>query len=158
MGWKRLARVLTTFIATSITGYGRMVEPMRRTRVALDRAAALIPDILFSLTSPDRITRLFAVEIYNDHTATRPEKQLLAYADALHAAAIERAFAYDKAARVLCLFEEPRVIASLRTRLAAHPLATTFNRQLFLKPFSERVTFAANWQRLADERSRDTLF
>lgn len=129
-----------------------------RTRVMVDKTTALIPDIVFSLTAADKITRLFAVEIYNDHTATRPEKQLLAYFVALQSAAIEKAFAYDKAVRILCLFEEPRVIISLRERFKVHPFATTFNKQLFLKSFAERAAFATSWQRLADLKTRDALF
>ena len=116
---------------------------------------ALVPDCIFSLTSPDGVRRLFAYELYRKKRTERVLRQLEAYLVAIEENAIQKAYQFDKAVRILCVFDDQKALDLVRKRMEAHPGFAARARWFFLAPeTATNADFIGAWQRISGEGVR----
>ena len=122
-----------------------------RTRIAA-ASGAIVPDAVFAFTTADGAQRLCAFEMYNGVRTARVEQQLADYLPVLEHGAIEDAYAYEHAVRILAVFDTSAGETLARTRLASRADFRTFAPSFFFKTLEEaRVDPIANWQQLHTE-------
>ena len=103
-----------------------------RTRIKLaDRV--LVPDAVFSFTTPNSLPRLCAFELYNGRRTARVESQLSAYLAALDSEAIEETYRYPHAVRILAVFDDPAGERLAHARISQRPDFATYAPSFFLK-------------------------
>jgi Replication-relaxation len=123
-----------------------------RTRIPLPQGA-LIPDAMFSFTTKGSPARLCALEMYNGMETGRVERQLAAYITALDNDAINTAYGYPHAVRVLCVFEHARGLELVRRRLSGTQEFRESDPHFFCKTLADaRTDLHRGWQRIASER------
>jgi hypothetical protein len=132
----------------------------QKTRVMLPTGRVIVPDLIFSLTTPDGIQRLFAAEMYNRKETGRVLLRLLAYRGALDAHAIERAYGYARGlVRILCVFEDERAMALVLERLRASGEFRAIAPHYFFKTLSELYDdFFHGWRPGTAPETRTSLW
>ena len=140
-------------------GTGKRGPPTPKTRVRL-KQGTITPDGVVLLSGEDRKTRLCAVEIHNTTGGTaRLERQITAYTRALAESAVEKAYNYDHAVRVLFIMENPRDITAMQTRLKKRRDLGPWLDRLFFKPLAEmRGDFVPGWVQMGAEARTARLY
>ena len=133
------------------TYFGRGDERYR-TRVEYHRArkkAVIVPDVVFHLTSPKGVKRLFALEVYEGLKTARADEQLMAYLDVIQQEAIEREFGFEHAVQVLAVFDTEAGDRLTRDRLATRPAFEPFAELFFFKTVEQlQAGFRRGWRQV----------
>ncbi len=113
----------------------------------------IVPDALFAFTTGDGTKRLYALEMYNGRKTLRVEKQLALYVVTINEEAIERAFSYDHAVRILCIFDDPEGLRLVGERVRQQNTLGSDADYFFTKTLDEvRVNFLDDWGTFDGER------
>lgn len=124
-----------------------------KTRIALSRGI-LVPDAVFRFTTPDGAQRLCVFEMYNGTETARVEKQLRAYLTAHTEEAIENAYHYDAAARLVCVFDTRKGLELVGNRMAGDPLFRDFAPFVFSKTLEDvTMDFVIGWRQFDKENT-----
>ena len=82
-------------------------------------------------------------------------RQLEAYLVAIEENAIQKAYQFDKAVRILCVFDDQKALDLVRKRMEAHPGFAARARWFFLAPeTATNADFIGAWQRISGEGVR----
>ncbi|NVJ92347.1 MAG: replication-relaxation family protein [Methylocystaceae bacterium] len=93
----------------------------------------IVPDAIFSFTTPDGVRRLCCFEQHNGEDATRLIKQLISYSPYLYSRTIEQAYSYPHSARVLIVFESQKCLEKVQAAFSKSTELAPFAKHYFLK-------------------------
>lgn len=107
----------------------------------------ITPDGICLLTGSDEVERLCAIELHRGRDMLRLDKQLLQYAKAIEAAAIETAYDYKAAVRIILIFTDPPALKTCQKRMQGLGLSGKVLARFFLKTTDELAdSLIEGWQ------------
>jgi hypothetical protein len=127
------------------TPRGGRLAPKTHVKLA---SGALVPDVVFAMIDSSGTRRLCVFEMYNGRRTERVVGQLGTYLTALSEEALNKAYDYKRAVRVLLGFDTPENMRLVAERVARDPGFASDQGHFFLAPLSvigER--FFDGWQR-----------
>ena len=128
----------------------------RLTKIPM-KDGVFIPDGVFAVRTPDGERYLFSLEIYNGRDTKRVHQQLEKHLLCLREGSITELYGFQKANRVLCVFESEPALRAIEKRLAGDEVFSAAKRQFSLTTLPRiRENFAAGWVFLAE--GRRTIF
>ena len=152
--WAERSETTINFFHTyydPLTGADATQKHRQKTKIKLKRGV-LIPDAIFSFTTPDGSQRLCAFEMYNGRRTDRVTKQLAAYCVAQSEGAIEKAYGYAHGTRILCVFEDKEGLQLVSERVQAQNTLAGHNPFFFAKTLGEvDGNFALGWRRFSGD-------
>lgn len=112
----------------------------------------ITPDAICLLLGSDTLPRLCAIELHRGRDMLRLDKQIIQYSKAIELDAIENAYDYKQAGRVLLVFEDEIALETCKRRVLGLGLNDNVLSRLFLNT-SENVKadLVANWQTIQGE-------
>jgi len=107
----------------------------------------ITPDGVCLLTGFDDVQRLCAIELHRGRDMLRLDKQLIQYAKAIEAAAIETAYDYKAAVRIILIFTDPPALQTCQKRMQKLGFCNKIAARFFLKTSDELAeNLIENWQ------------
>jgi hypothetical protein len=148
--WANAQEVTVNFFHTyydPVPGTSRGGRLAPKTHVKLTQGA-LVPDAVFALTDRASTRRLYVFEMYNGRRTERVAGQLGTYLTALSEKALNKAYDYQHAVRVLLAFDSAENMRSVVERMAREPSFTRAQGHFFFAPLDViHARFFDGWQR-----------
>jgi hypothetical protein len=127
------------------TARGGRLAPKTHIKLA---SGALVPDVVFAMSGSAGTRRLCVFEMYNGRRTERVAAQLETYLAALSEEALNKAYDYKRAVRVLLAFDTAENLRLVTERVARDPSFMREREHFFLAPLSVlRERFFDGWQR-----------
>lgn len=114
----------------------------------------IIPDGLFLLELPNNEQELYLLEVYYGKDTSRTVKQLTKHVQAMELGSVNEKYKFEKAYRVLSVFEQKSIQEAVMQRMAKDKYFTHFKDHFYFKSLEEihHSHLMEDWQNFEGEK------